>query len=111
MTEPRLEHQNVKVKQLIDDYCASRIVIPEFHVANIAFFVGDVNKSIGQSGPEVYLKRLGAKVLDSQCIPTDRGLWAVDRADDFWEKRRELLADSFNDFLRNSLPQCRLSSV
>ena len=30
MSEPRLEHQNVKVKQLIDNYRPGRIVIPEF---------------------------------------------------------------------------------
>jgi hypothetical protein len=29
-TEPHLEHQTVKVKQLIDDYRSGRIVIPEF---------------------------------------------------------------------------------
>ena len=29
-TEPRLEHQILKVRQLIDDYRAGRIVIPEF---------------------------------------------------------------------------------
>ncbi len=78
------------------------------NVGNIAFIIGDVNKSIGQSGPEVYLKRLESGVLKSQCIPTDPNLWAVDRAEDFWAARRELLADSFNDFLRDSLPQRRL---
>ncbi len=80
------------------------------NVANIAFILGDVNKSIGQSGPEVYLKRLESRVLKSQCIPTDQSLWAIDRAEDFWAARRELLADSFNDFLRDSLPQRRLGS-
>lgn len=30
MAEPHLEHQNVKIKQLIDDYRMGRIVIPEF---------------------------------------------------------------------------------
>ena len=30
MPTPRLEHQTVKVKQLIDDYRSGRIVIPEF---------------------------------------------------------------------------------
>ena len=30
MIEPRLEHQNIKVKQLIEDYRMGRIVIPEF---------------------------------------------------------------------------------
>ncbi len=78
------------------------------NVANIAFIVGDVNKSIGQSGPEEYLTRLGSRVLRSQCIPEDRNLWAIDRAEDFWSARRELLAKSFNDFLRDSLPKRRV---
>ncbi|HEX5445374.1 MAG TPA: DUF262 domain-containing protein, partial [Pirellulales bacterium] len=30
MTSPRLEHQTVKIRQLIDDYRSGRIVIPEF---------------------------------------------------------------------------------
>ena len=80
------------------------------NIANIAFIVGDVNKSIGQTGPEVYLKRLDPRVIRSQCIPSDTSLWAVNRAEDFWAARRDLLADSFNDFLRESLPQRRLGS-
>jgi hypothetical protein len=80
-------------------------------VANIAFIVGDVNKSIGQSGPEVYLARLGPRVLKSQCIPLEESLWRVDRADEFWSARQELLAESFNDFLKSSLPQRRLGAV
>lgn len=78
------------------------------NIANIAFIVGDVNKSIGQSGPEVYLPSVGLDVLKSQCIPTDVSLWAINRANDFWAARRELLAESFNDFLHSSLPQRRL---
>jgi hypothetical protein len=80
------------------------------NIANIAFIVGDVNKSIGQTGPEVYLKRIDPRVIESQCIPSDNGLWAINRAEDFWAARRELLAESFNDFLRESLPQRRLGS-
>jgi hypothetical protein len=80
------------------------------NIANIAFIVGDVNKSIGQTGPEVYLKRIDPRVVKSQCIPSDDSLWAINRAEDFWVARRELLAESFNDFLRDSLPQRRLGS-
>jgi hypothetical protein len=79
------------------------------NVANIAFIVGDVNKSIGQSGPEVYLKRVQARVLASQCIPSDQSLWAIDRAGEFWSARRELLAEAFNDFVREALPNRRLT--
>jgi hypothetical protein len=78
------------------------------NVANIAFVVGDVNKSIGSSGPEVYLKKVKRSVLESQCVPVDPALWAISEADQFWEERRSLLADAFNDFIRDSLPQRRL---
>jgi hypothetical protein len=81
------------------------------NVANIAFIVGDVNKSIGQAGPEVYLKRVAPGVLKSQCIPEDDSLWRIERAPEFWEARRELLAAAFNDFLRISLPQRRLGAA
>jgi hypothetical protein len=79
-------------------------------IANIAFIVGDVNKSIGQSGPEVYLKRIESRVLRSQCVPLDQSLWSIEHAEDFWEARRELLAESFNEFLREALPSRRLGN-
>ena len=78
------------------------------NVANIAFISGDVNKAISQSGPEVYLKKIANKVLESQCVPTEKNLWAIDQADAFWAARRELLADSFNEFLKDAFPQRRL---
>ena len=78
------------------------------NVANIAFIAGDVNNSIGQSGPEVYLKHLKKRVLASQCISIDRNLWSIENAKDFWEARRNLLAESFNEFVRNALPQRRV---
>ena len=34
------------------------------NVANVAFVAGDVNRSIGQSGPEVYLKRINRRILE-----------------------------------------------
>ncbi len=79
------------------------------NVANIAFIASDVNKAIGLSGPEVYLKRIAKKILDSQCVPGDQQLWAVDRAEEFWEARRTLLADSLNEFLKGSLPGRRFT--
>jgi hypothetical protein len=81
------------------------------NVANIAFIVSDVNRSIGQSGPEVYLKRIESRVLRSQCVPSNQKLWAIDRAEEFWAARRELLAKAFNDFLRDSFPTRRLGYV
>ena len=42
------------------------------NIANIAFITGEANKSIGLTGPEVYLKRVKPRVLESQCVPNDR---------------------------------------
>ena len=78
------------------------------NIANMAFIAGDMNKSIGQAGPEVYLASQKSRVLKSQCVPTDSALWRIDEADSFWRARRELLADSFNDYVRKSLPQRHL---
>jgi hypothetical protein len=80
-------------------------------IANIAFISGDINRSIGQTGPEVYLKRIKPKVLKSQCVPADSALWAIDLAEDFWGAHRELLAESFNEFLRDALPQRRVAAA
>ena len=78
------------------------------NIANMAFIAGDVNKSIGQAGPEVYLGRLKIRVLESQCIPTDSALWKIDQAEAFWAARRVLLAASFNEFVREALPERRI---
>jgi hypothetical protein len=78
------------------------------NIANMAFIAGDVNKSIGQAGPEVYLAKVKTHVLESQCIPTDSALWRIDRAESFWESRRELLAESFNEYVQGALPQRRM---
>jgi hypothetical protein len=78
------------------------------NIANMAFIAGDVNKSIGQAGPEVYLAKVKTRVLQSQCIPIDSALWRIDQADVFWQARRELLAESFNEYVREALPQRRI---
>jgi hypothetical protein len=77
-------------------------------IANMAFIAGDVNKGIGQAGPEVYLAKVKTRVLQSQCIPTDSALWRIDQADAFWRARRELLAESFNEYILEALPQRRI---
>lgn len=77
-------------------------------LANIAFISSAANKSIGLTGPEVYLKTISRKVLESQCIPVDESLWRIDAHKEFWEQRKQLLATAFNDFVRASLPDRRL---
>jgi hypothetical protein len=80
------------------------------NIANIAFVSGDVNKSIGLTGPEVYLKQVKERALKSQCVPMDTSLWSVERSEEFWSARRALLADSFNEFVKNALPGRKLGA-
>jgi hypothetical protein len=76
-----------------------------------AYFVtGEANRSVGAASPDVYLAKFSREVLESQCIPLDKSLWHVDRCDDFWRERRELLAQAFNGFLRKMLPNRRVDA-
>lgn len=72
-------------------------------ICNLSFFSGHTNRKIRDKEPSIYLpeivKRLGDDALISQCIPTDRQLWVVERYDDFLTARRELVADRLNAFL------------
>jgi len=38
----------------------------------------------------------------------DKNLWVIEQAAEFWSARRSLLAESFNSFLKDALPQRRL---
>ena len=79
-------------------------------VANIAFISGSTNKSIGSPSPEVYLRSLSRQTLKSQCIPVDEKLWRISAAEEFWEARRELLSEAFNECLKAALPNRRTTN-
>ncbi|MGQ0580787.1 MAG: GmrSD restriction endonuclease domain-containing protein [Reyranella sp.] len=79
-------------------------------VANIAFITGVANRAVGAASPDVYLSELDSKVLESQCVPLDSKLWRIDRAEEFWDARRQLLAESFNAALKRMLPGRRINA-
>jgi hypothetical protein len=63
---------------------------------------GGQGRLAGQRSPEEYLGEVAARhpgALASQWIPSDPGLWRVDRYLDFLAARRELLAEAANAFL------------
>jgi hypothetical protein len=82
----------------------------QFSLANVAtrFITSDVNRAISHSGPEVYLSEIKPVFLESQCIPVDPTLWRVREADAFFAARRNLFAESFNEFVREGLPNRKL---
>ncbi len=71
-------------------------------VANFCFLTQDTNLVIGKRRPEEYLAEVEERhpgALQSQWIPTDPGLWRIDRYADFLAARRDLLAQAANSFL------------
>jgi hypothetical protein len=78
------------------------------NVANIAFVSTEVNKAISHSGPEVYLGEIKSEILESQCVPLDPSLWRIRQAEPFFANRRQLLANSFNEYIGRSLPSRKI---
>lgn len=68
-------------------------------LANFCFLTKDTNLVITDRLPEEYFPAVEAAhpgSLASQWIPTDPGLWKIDRFRDFLEARKTLLADELN---------------
>jgi hypothetical protein len=73
-------------------------------IANMAFITGQTNRRISNKDAVGYLADIvtkqGEAALTSQCVPTDRALWSVDRYRDFLQYRRERLASRMNEFIK-----------
>ncbi len=69
----------------------------------MSFIAGKTNRQISAKEPKAYfpsmLEKAGGAAFESQCIPTDEKLLAVDAYKDFLKRRRELIAKRLNEFL------------
>ncbi len=86
-------------------------------IANRAFLTGETNIQISNKLPKDYLKEIQKKypgALEKQLIPTEPSLWEIERYEDFLAKRRELIADGINEFmksLRRETPEERPETI
>lgn len=72
-------------------------------IANRAFITRDANFEILDKSPSVYLEKIEKQypgALEKQFIPSDKSLWGIEKYDDFLAKRRELIANEINNFLK-----------
>lgn len=73
-------------------------------IANLAFIGGKTNRQIRDKSPAQYfpglLEKSGSAPFDAQCIPTDGDLLATDAYKRFLVKRRQLISQRLNAFLR-----------
>ena len=75
-------------------------------LANFCFLTKDTNLDISDTLPETYFPEVEAAhpgALASQWIPTDPGLWKVERFPDFLEARKALLAAELNSRMESLL--------
>ena len=95
-----LEVHHIFPKSLLYDYGYSKA--ESNAIANFTFLTKGSNLDISADDPAVYLEEIAAKfpgALESHWIPSDRDLWKMDNYKEFLAKRRQLLADSANEFL------------
>jgi hypothetical protein len=74
-------------------------------IANLAFLASRPNKKISSRPPNEYLAEIADKHpgrLEAQSIPMERGLWQVERFQDFLAARRELLATAVSGLIAES---------
>lgn len=73
-------------------------------IANQTFIVKRTNVLIKNEDPAIYLpvvlEKKGAENFKKHCIPLDTGLWNIDRYPEFIAKRRQLLTNMVNDYLK-----------
>ncbi len=75
-------------------------------IANLAFISGKANRKISFKEPAVYFPEVreanGEQPFESQCIPTDPEVLAIERYKAFLAERRRLIAERLNTFLGSS---------
>ena len=71
-------------------------------IANFTFLSMETNSAISDTHPQEYLPELMARhpgAVASHWMPTEPGLWTLDRYPEFLERRRTLLAQATNELL------------
>lgn len=73
-------------------------------IANLCFIGGKTNRQISDKAPGQYfpamIEKSGPAAFDAQCIPMDPALLGVDGYKAFLQRRRSVVAERLNEFLK-----------
>ena len=69
-------------------------------VANVVSIRKETNLKIGKKPPAEYMKEISEARLAEQHVPTDRSLFALERYNEFLDRRAEMLAKAANEFMK-----------
>jgi hypothetical protein len=99
----RLQFHHIFPKAQLKKTCTSR---EADDIANLAFIGGKTNRAISDKPPSKYLPPLmdkhGPTIFEAQAIPTGQDLLEIETYKDFLVRRRELIAEQLNAFLKTS---------
>lgn len=98
--DQNIEYHHIFPKKLLNARGVDRYLRDE--AANLAFLGQKANRKILAREPADYLAEIAEHApgrLESQSVPMDRGLWQLDRFEEFLAARREVLSTSLNQVL------------
>jgi len=81
-------------------------------IANRAFLTAETNRDLSDTPPLEYLpeiQRVYPGALESQYVPVEPALWAVDRFEEFLAERRRLMANAINEYMDNLVADGQVS--
>jgi hypothetical protein len=96
-----IQYHHIFPKSLLKDFDKKETN----EIANMAFIGGKTNRQITNKEPSEYLERIikeqGESALSSHLIPLDRKLWRLANYREFLAFRRNAIATTINEFLKN----------
>ena len=98
--DQNIEYHHIFPKALLNAQGVDRFTRDE--IGNIAFLGQKANRRILKRPPEDYLAEIAdndPSRLEAQFVPMDRGLWKLDRFEEFLAARRQLLASAMTEVL------------
>jgi hypothetical protein len=98
-----VQFHHIMPKSLLRDMGIDRKSIND--LANLTFIGGKTNRNISNKLPSEYLldilTKRGSIIYNHNYIPSDKGLWELNRFEEFLNARRKIIVDEINNFISN----------
>jgi hypothetical protein len=98
LREPVQTHQ-IFPRAVLDEYPGRDNAYVPDRLGNLTLMARSDDESLGEIGPDIYLRMIDESDRAAHLIPDDHALWSVDRYVEFCEERERLLASMLRSLL------------
>jgi hypothetical protein len=98
MREPVETHQ-IFPRAVLDEYPGRDNAYVPDRLGNLTLMARSDDESLGEIGPDIYLRMIDESDRAAHLIPDDHALWSVDRYVEFCEERERLMASMLRSLL------------